>query len=344
MKSRRAAFTLIEMLVVIVVIAILLGLLLPAVQSARESARRIHCTSNFKQLGVAMHNYESAWGALPPPVLLGVRPGNVTASKGWSAQTRLLPFLELSSLFDAVNFSFSFEDSSNLTVSGTGVSVFACPSEVNRQVQYGPSAYTSLPTAAATNYAVASGDWYVWGGFGLSPSRSAFSPNLSRRASEFGDGLGGTILMSEVMSRQNQVTECGGQLVKLSPADVPGTDVPIDKRLIVRDESACSSWQSGHTLWAAGGVDQTGFTTSLPPNFALVSTFSRGLETDIIGYREWLGGPTYAAVLARSQHPGGVNALMGDGSARFVTSTIAPTVWRALGTVNGGEVVDSSSY
>lgn len=339
----RAAYTLIELLVVIFIIALLVALLLPAVQAARESARRISCSSNLKQLGAALHNYESSWGVLPPPLLLAVG-RNLQAAKGWSAHARLLPVLEQNNLYDSVNFAFPFENAANITASGTYISVFACPSDAGRAVQTGLTAFAALPTTAGTSYAVSTGDWFVWGGFGLNASRSAFSPNQSRRISEFGDGLSGTLLMSEVRMQQAQVTECGGQLVAMNQVEVPGSDVPPERKGIVRDESACSFWSAGHSVWAAGGVDQTGFTTALTPNASATSVFSRGAQTDIISVREWLGGPTYAAVISRSAHKGGVHSLFGDGSVRFVQDTVAGPVWRSLGTKSGGEVVDSASY
>jgi len=344
MKSTRAAFTLIELLVVLFVIALLLALLLPAIQAARETARRINCTSNLKQIGLAIHEYESMWGSLPPPVLLSVGSRNIPASKGWSAFARILPFLDQAPLFLAANFSHTFESPANMTVSATPIAAYICPSDPGNAVVEGISPFGTLTSLAPSNYAFCSGDWYVWGGFGLRPSRSAFSPNVSRRASDFSDGLSNTLLATEVLAGQYQVTECGGQLVRLNPVDVPGDDVPSDRKGIVKDESACVPWRSGHLLWTAGGVDQTGFTTALTPNFKLTSVFSRNNETDIIGVREWLGGPTYAAVVARSRHAGGVNALMGDGSVQFVQETLAPPVWRAMGTLGGNEIVDSSRF
>ncbi len=344
-RRRRTGFTLIELLVVVFIIGTLIALLLPAVQSARESARRIRCTSNLKQLGLAVAKYESdGWGTLPPALLLTVGNGNLPRSVGWSALSRLLPMIEQTNLFDSINFQFGFEAPANTTATGTAVSVFACPSEVNPTTFDASSLYSGLTTAATTNYAVSEGDWFVWGGFGLKSSRSAFAPNVSRRLAEFRDGTSNTLLMSEVRSLQNQITECGSLLTERSPQTVPGTDVPFDTRGMVIKSIQCQFWGYGHALWADGGVDQTGFTTARQPNFFESANLSNGLDSDTLSAREYLGGPTYASVIVRSYHPGGVNAVLADGSVRFVADTIASPVWMALGTIAGGEVVGSSEY
>jgi len=360
-SNRRAGFTLIELLVVIFIIAVLIAFLLPAVQSARASARRVQCASNLRQIGIAIHNYESSWGVLPPPSLMVVGTRNVPVADGWSALTRILPFLERSNLFNTINFSSGYDRSPNLTIASTVVDGYTCPSEVNPPtfvVAAGviPTAGAMAPggeasagaselsSAATTNYALSMGDWFVWGGFGLPANRSAFAPNRSRRLSEFSDGLGVTLLVGEVKSLQYQLTECGGQLVRMSPRNVPGTDVPADKRSIVRDENACIPSRYGHGLWVAGGVAQTGFTTAMTPNSVIASVLSNGRDADIVSTRESLGGPTYAAVVSRSYHEGGVNSLFGDGSVRHISNTIEENLWRALGSKSGGEVVDQGGY
>lgn len=340
----RTGFSLIELLVVMFIIAVLLALLLPAVQSARSGARRLQCSSNLKQLGIAFHNYESSWGCLPPPLLLRAGARNIPVAKGWSTHARLLPFMEGGPLHDALNFSLSYEDGPNTTIAGTYVAIFSCPGDGNRPTQKGLAAFAMFPTAASSNYAVSSGDWYVWGGFGLNANRSAFSPNQIRRLAEFTDGTSSTLLMSEVLTQQYQLTECGSELYMRYPADVPGTDVPADKRYLVQTESVCTPWLFGHALWVAGGVDQTGFTTGLPPNTNLASQSPAAQNIDIMSTREWMGGPTYAAVVSRSRHSGGVNALLGDGSARFVKETVNNAVWRAMGTIRSGDMVNDFGF
>ncbi len=177
---RRRGFTLIELLVVIAIIA----LLLPAVQSAREAARRVQCTNNLKQLGLALHNYETSVGALPMTLSLRGVGNSVYYDTGWSAQARILPHLEGNPLFNAANLGVFKEDPPNATVIALDVAAFLCPSEVRPEVStldYGRS--------GVVNYGMSGGDWFVWGGFNGPSTRSAFGPNRSRRVAEIADGL-----------------------------------------------------------------------------------------------------------------------------------------------------------
>src|SRR6516164_214432 len=140
-RFSRRGFTLIELLVVIAIIAVLIALLLPAVQSAREAARRIQCTNNLKQIGLALFNYESAVGCFPSGVISvldnpnwTLPPGNCTAfptdlGPGWSLFALISPYLEQQVLNSAINFSLPIADPSNQTVRQTRIAIFECPSD-----------------------------------------------------------------------------------------------------------------------------------------------------------------------------------------------------------------------
>jgi prepilin-type N-terminal cleavage/methylation domain-containing protein/prepilin-type processing-associated H-X9-DG protein len=348
--TKRAGFTLVELLVVIGLIALLMAILLPAVQSAREAARRIQCASNLRQLGLAIHTYENGYSALPPSIVLAGAGNTPWWVGGWGVNARILPFIEQAPLYDAINWSLSLSSPPNTTVPATVVSVFVCPSDS------GPTTYSD-PVAGTTgvvSYAWCMGDWYVWSGFRSIPNSAAFGPNRSRRVSEFGDGLDETMLAAEVLSRQPQRVDCH----YLSPTGEPSPITPTSPPPTLPDfgpESMCTDIPSGHTQWAFGDLSQTGMTSAWGPN-ALVRAshgpsptvlklqLGSSANLDLIGIRESNGGPTYGAVTSRSNHPGGVNVLFGDGSVHFVKETIGLPVWRALSTIRGGEIVGGTDY
>ncbi|MDG3007522.1 DUF1559 domain-containing protein [Paludisphaera mucosa] len=337
MRRPRAGFTLIELLVVIAIIAVLIALLLPAVQSAREAARRIQCVNNLKQLGLAVANYEGSQGVLPPSVVVA-KNGAGFWSNGWSINGRLLPYLEQNAAFNSVNFTLNYSAADNATVSQLVIAGYICPSE--RRPEPRPTA-TGRYGVASYNWNV--GDWYVFGGLSASAQgRGAFGANRSRRFAEFTDGLSNTVWTSEVKTYQNMLTKCTLSTV-LEPGSIPSPVADPYSAVPEYKSGACTLNDHGHGEWVDGAALETGFTTAWPPNKVILGGPTM-VDVDIVGVGEKSGGPTYAAITSRSYHAGGVNSLFGDGSVRFIKSSIDGNTWRSLGSVAGGEVISSDSF
>ncbi|WP_406693379.1 DUF1559 domain-containing protein [Singulisphaera sp. Ch08] len=336
-RSGARAFTLIELLVVIAIIAVLIALLLPAVQAAREAARRIQCTNNLKQLGLALANYEGTQSVLPPSVVVA-KNGTGFWSNGWSVQARLLPYIEQASSFNSINFTFAYSVPDNTTVARLTIAGFICPSEVRPEPK---TSTTNTSQYGVANYNWNVGDWYVFGGIGASGNRGAFGANRSRRLADFTDGLSNTVVSSEVKTYQGVLTSCTIASV-LEPNMIPSPNAdPFSA--VPEYTSGCTLKLTAHAEWVDGAALETGFTTAWPPN-KVIKGGSSTVDVDLVGVGEKSGGPTYAAITSRSYHPGGVNSLFGDGSVRFMKSTVNGTTWRALGSVGSGEVISADSY
>ena len=208
MSIRRRAFTLIELLVVIAIIAVLIALLLPAVQAAREAARRVQCVNNLKQIGIAVHNYHDQVGALPGAYLVY----NVTS---FSALSMMLPHMEQSPLYNALNFSLAYTDPANSTVLMADVSTFICPSDLPNPIR---------SRGAQTNYMADMGSWIVWQAAtgpnaGLPGPNGVFFGNSSTRFAAITDGLSNTGFFSErVMADGNNAIVSPKSDVFFSPA------------------------------------------------------------------------------------------------------------------------------
>lgn len=323
--NRRVAFTLIELLVVIAIIAILIGLLLPAVQKVRESAARIKCANNVKQIGLAMHNYMDTHGTLPPNGLYPAGGPNNT----WSAMARLLPFIEQENLHNAIDFNRPYSQQPN--VASMRIATYICPSDLNDHAKQNAA---GVDVHWMLSYAVNQGRWLV---FQVSPrqlSDGAFAPNRGFKPADFTDGMSNTIGLSEVKGFTSQVRNSGNP-------NLPGVPLPASPAEALA-YGGTFRLESGHTEWVDGKVHETGFTTLFSPNTKMPYTDSGVVyDVDFLSASEGnaAGQTVYAAVNSRSYHANGVNALLMDGSVRFITNSIATETWRALGTRAGGEVI-----
>jgi prepilin-type N-terminal cleavage/methylation domain-containing protein/prepilin-type processing-associated H-X9-DG protein len=339
-RSRRG-FTLIELLVVIAIIGVLIALLLPAVQSAREAARRAQCTNNLKQLGLALHNYHDVHGSLAPGRIWAPRPGRPptdfptifsgTPNTPWFVM--MLPQFEQQALYDAFNFSLGAEGFAssnplsvaagffaNSTVSATKVAMFQCPSDEAREFQITPQYSGGLlsgPIFTKGNYAVSWGNtnWRQRAIGTQQYTQSAFGHKTVRLA-EVRDGTSNTVFIGEVVQGDR--------------FDVRGV------------------------MWS-----------SVPGGGSFMTRYSPNKYTDYLGLRtdggDFLNQPIFcvnedrlpcngsagdseAFAASRSRHPGGVNVVLGDGSVRFLKETIAHPIWIALNTIKAGEVISADQY
>lgn len=317
-KRMRSGFTLIELLVVIAIIGVLIALLLPAVQSAREAARRAQCTNNLKQIGLALHNYHDRNGALPGAQL-------VRNYSSFSALTHILPDLEQSTLYNALNFSvLSNTDPANSTVMYSTVSSFNCPSDV------GNTALASI--GGSTNYMADMGSWIVWQyadgpNTGLQQPNGVFYGNSATKFADVLDGLSNTAFFSERILAD-------GNNGEVSPiADVFfSTSQPTT---IPQAVAACQA------------LDITNLSNQFPLfmgapwiNGQHVCLHVTAPNSRSCGFFTALR----AIMPPSSHHPGGVNVLFGDGSVKFVKDSINVNTWRALGTRAGREVISGSDY
>jgi len=306
-SPRRRGFTLIELLVVIAIIGVLIALLLPAVQSAREAARRTQCTNNFKQMGIAMHNYHDTNNALPI--------GRQTAQRRTWAMS-ILPFLEQGNLFGAINFSQPFYERANTTVVRSSISGFQCPSD-EPSIQEPDTAYPRSKSNFAANWGNTNFDQntITSGPAGTVNFNSApFVTDKSIGLKSFRDGTSSTLLVGEVIMGQN--TTGGGAGAYDHRGDIYNDDWNGCMFMAYTLPNSKIPDQMGNAVYC-GRPD-----LGNPPCNANTPIFNT----------------------ARSQHPGGVTMLLGDGSVRFLKDSVNVDTFRALSTPNGGEVVSSEAY
>ena len=366
MTRRDRGFTLIELLVVIAIIAILVGLLLPAVQSAREAARRTQCANNLEQLGLAINNYVNFYEVLPPvcvdPSWFAPNTPIPQPHQNWSQHARLLPYLEQTVLFNSINWSFgarwngdtvysdltaptggSRDSIPQMTVLVTAIASFLCPSDIN------PGSSTTFlvggveKRVGASNYPCNIGlnrrldNWYLNGPNYVASNWDKTVGNATSMAS-FVDGASNTVIFSEWIKGPAVPTGLApnglGEVYNLGEnSNFYTTDYPFAELCNrVPITRANQQWQWKGEWWGFGATMIYSHTQM--PN--RTSCVYHDINQD--------GRGSITMLSASSNHPGGVNVLFMDGSIRFIKSSVNYQTWYAIATPNKREGVSFDSY
>lgn len=331
----RSGFSLIELLVVIAIIAILVALLLPAVQAAREAARRVQCVNNLKQIGLGLNSYHTALGSYPVGFLYPTGPVPATTSPQqyrWSVLAQMAPYLEQANLSNAFNFNFPIAHrptgggspfwpfyAENTTAMGTDVAVFLCPSD---------GVPPPMARSAPSNYVFCSGDGANGGDASNADGTFILGPALS-----VANVIDGT---SQTAAAAEQLLGIAGPYTQTTPTPVPNPLFRAFARMSAAPltDAGCLAAVDGWLLnkgagWWDGDYLNTLYNHYLTPNSP---------RADCITYHN----PGWKT--ARSLHPGGVDVLFCDGHVGFVKNTVAPGVWTAIATRAGGEVVPADAF
>ena len=352
--SRRRGFTLIELLVVIAIIAVLIALLLPAVQSAREAARRIQCTNNLKQLGLALHNYHDIHLAFPMGGGPGqIDPGLYQAKQGWSMLAAILPQVEQTPLYNSINFHYGVITGTrvaayvNSTAMFVQVKGFLCPSDSYSGSTASKNAGTNYLGSIGTTTALTNSNTGI-ASLANVPTNGFFGFQRSYALRDCTDGSSNTLAFSEATIGSDIQVKGQKRIGLTSVTTIPNTALvtsaasnPDGVRQAV---ALCTAaWKGGTgtvdtqrgAFWAHGAMAKTLFNAIVPPNSTLDQwTHCSKVSSSALG--------NFSNV--DSRHPGGVNMTMADGSVRFIKDGISQMTWWALGTRDGGEVVSADSF
>jgi prepilin-type N-terminal cleavage/methylation domain-containing protein/prepilin-type processing-associated H-X9-DG protein len=341
-RRRPAAFTLIELLVVIAIIAVLIGLLLPAVQKVRESASRAKCANNLKQLGIALHQYHNSREHFPASMK------STAFFDQWSALAELNPFLEQTAVFDLVDTRVTLYQpdgsspdgysvppgmapANNRFAVGTTVKLFLCPSDKQTPVSLN---HYLIPSWGPTNYSVCLGTG-VSGAGSSKDTDGMFYAGSAIRFADVTDGVSNTVMSSESILGDARDGPPGYATPRPATLDPQVTYVAIPfPTLGPLTDSGCQNAPNINYTdlrgfsWAAGEIRCAAYNHYYAPNSATPDCVGVDFDFSDLGWRA-----------ARSRHPNGVNAGLGDGSVRFVANSVSLTVWRGLATRSGGEPI-----
>jgi prepilin-type processing-associated H-X9-DG protein len=328
-------------LIVVFIIGILIALLLPAVQGARESARRLQCVNNLKQIGIALQSYASGSGYFPGVIgQTAVEPKDYSAH-AYSPLARLLPELEQENLYDAINFTLiptiAVGLSANQTVMTASVGLFTCPSDpvvpiegygrVNYRFNIGPSPWIA-PVGDKE------GSW-----------DGPFTAHRFYGPADFTDGLSQTVGASERMQGDWTKGSYGPGDYILTGAGTNHNPLSIAWVVSVCTEASTTPGlpvesRSGES-WLVSGYHFTNYNHCLPPNsYILDCSLNPYVGDDALHSRAIREG----VFSARSYHPGGVNVLLMDGSVRFTRDGVDIKVWRAISTRSSGDIVSADTF
>lgn len=322
-RRRSRGFTLIELLVVIAIIGVLVSFLLPAVQQAREAARRSNCVSNLRQLGLAVNNYIETFNSFP----VG-RSGNGTGgNENWSTLVDILPYMDQQALFDAVNFSLNAGADENTTVKQVWVNAFICPSDVERMPDINPK-------AGRNNYRGSTGSsWKA-----DASNNGIFLDGTYLKLGDVRDGMSKTILFSERIRGDgtNILVDPNSDVfaVTFKAKDTADAVLTACKKVNIKDMTGSNDTQefSSGRVWHVGQFETTRFNTVGGPNTVSCAR--------VAGNGSGVNSNTGGVISASSWHPGGVNVVFADGSADFIADSIKLETWRALSTRGGGEATN----